>query len=1218
MNQSNLCRWAAGVAAFALTAGLAAAAEAKIGLPLVRTAYQTNEAIDVAVSRSDAANLAADNLVLTIAGDDASKLEFTFPVPAVAGPNALAVEHLRVNGRLLRPGTYNLTVAVNGATAQQAIEVYSHVRKSTFRIVNWGGSGGNKGATQRTMGEDNLGYNLLYGAYSPYGEGDSVRAGVDYMQCCTMSGGHQMDLRMECDWSDPWVSQGGRRRVVREAFKDRTRGNVIGVHCYDEPGLTWWVDPDNQNKCVPHMVPTQVAAFKAAFDQDPLWYTKVDPKNPEHVARWRQWALWKLGFMDATWQEAQFGVSYVRPDFLTTTQSQYGWSAYTDGYYFNVVRSLPVTSGHGGYHDYGPGFFNPSAFLEYARGRDLAKPCWYLPTWYGNTTADEMRLEQYLSFQTNIQGMATPPDCDPFQPGRVPSTPGVVESNKLMLRLGTIFTTMPVTRPPVALLYSLSTLIAAQTKNMDINYAHSDKHGQTLSYTYLAGKQMHQQFLTVVDEDILDGTLATNHKAVILPGVDYLVPEIVAALEDFAAKGGLVLLTGDSAVQVKGAINLGVTPGIPEKYQKKAAELKKQLDALNEKIKAIDAELAPLVEKNKQKDLTKEQKDAIAKDMAPINERKAPLAKQAQELGWAIGGQSAMQPQLEGALPLAKAIKAQLDKAGIKPVFECDQPGIVATRQAAGDLEYFFAVNATPDPAGNPMLGMKATDATISLPTAGRPVYDAVIGGPAAAFQAKGAVATAKLRFGPGAMKVFAVAARPIGGVKVSTPGVTRDFTVEAMPIRLELGAALLDNTGRVLSGSAPLRLRVIDPLGSVRYELYRATSAGVLNVTVPLAANDPAGRWTVTAEDLLANTQDQVTFELTVVPKCAAAGTVERAVFFPGDRKNIHRFFRLHNDVTIVVGTGDYNGPAAARLAKILEPWNVRCKVMPAAEAAKSRPLTEAQTKTWTGLEYTGRGSLKAGDQNPPNQAGFAIQGPVVLLGTPEDNPLIKALQDWSFLPYKADKTTFPGPRRGYVAWQFDGIGMSQESVTLVAYDAAGMSEAVGSTFEAMMGMDPLTPWTLPAAQAIAPATKADGAPVLKIAWTAAVPDHPDALKAAGDLTVLTHDGTVTIIDAKGKVKSQKVTSDVAAAAKELGGDAPVNAEAAKKWALPGRLVKQVAAQGNATAVGYWGGYVRVVDAGGQTLMAGQLSDDVCGLAWLGDTLVVGLSDGRVLGLGK
>ena len=53
-----------------------------------------------------------------------------------------------------------------------------------------------------------------------------------------------------------------------------------------------------------------------------------------------------------------------------------------------------MVSGHGGYHDFGPGYFNPSYFLECARARDFLKPNWYLPTWYGNTTSDQLRLEQ--------------------------------------------------------------------------------------------------------------------------------------------------------------------------------------------------------------------------------------------------------------------------------------------------------------------------------------------------------------------------------------------------------------------------------------------------------------------------------------------------------------------------------------------------------------------------------------------------------------------------------------------------------------------------------------------------------------------------------------------------------------------------------------------------------------------------------------------------------
>lgn len=48
-------------------------------------------------------------------------------------------------------------------------------------------------------------------------------------------------------------------------------------------------------------------------------------------------------------------------------------------------------------------------------------------------------------------------------------------------------------------------------------------------------------------------------------------------------------------------------------------------------------------------------------------------------------------------------------------------------------------------------------------------------------------------------------------------------------------------------------------------------------------------------------------------------------------------------------------------------------------------------------------------------------------------------------------------------MAWQRDMIGKGQESVALMAHDAEGMGEAVGSFYEAVAGLEPLTPWVLP-----------------------------------------------------------------------------------------------------------------------------------------------------------
>src|SRR5262249_39706509 len=207
-------------------------------------------------------------------------------------------------------------------------------------------------------------------------------------------------------------------------------------------------------------------------------------------------------------------------------------------------------------------------------------------------------------------------------------------------------------------------------------------------------------------------------------------------------------------------------------------------------------------------------------------------------------------------------------------------------------------------------------------------------------------------RFGPGQMRVFARTARVIGGVRATTPVVVRELSQEQSPIRLDIGAALVDTAGRVLSGSAPLHIRVIDPLGATRYELYRATQLGQFTLSLPLAANDPAGQWQVVVRELLSNTEDVVRFAYAPPLQVRSiVGATPRAVYAVNDRDNIFRFARLFHDVTIVKGTNPFNDAAVERLTRALLPWGVRCKVMDLKEAAKARTLTEEEAKTWCGL---------------------------------------------------------------------------------------------------------------------------------------------------------------------------------------------------------------------------------------------------------------------------
>jgi hypothetical protein len=1160
IEMSTRCRLGTAFGLVLLLAPSLPAAEVKLLLPLGRTAYQTNEWIDVSVVRSGREALKKSNLKLTLTGKDASSIAATFAVGAVpvVDRQARATEHLHLNGRLLRPGRYTVEVSCDGATAKTDIDVFSHLRQSSFRLINWGRAG--KPNQQLPQGEDSLGFNTFYGHYANDDNADLIRAGVDFIANCVMSGGHQMDLRMECDWSDPHVIRGGTRRAVRRALVDRTRPNVPGVHFYDEPGLTWHKHPRTSD-FTPHEVLAQLWSYRAAFDRDPPPYDKVNPKNQGDVKHWRHWARWKLGLMNAAWKEAQFGVSAVRSDFLSLTQSQYGWSAFTDGYYFNVTRCLPVTSGHGGYHDYGPGYFNPSFTLEMARARNFDKPCWYLPTWYGNTSADQFRLEQHLAFQTNLQGMMSPPDLEPAT--NAGARQGIVECNQLMRRLGPIFTTLPVTRPPVALLYSLSQVIHTQTKDRTANYAHGTRHGGNLPLVYLAGKLLQHQFLAVLDEDVIDDTLADNHRAVVLTSISYLDPKVMAALERFAEDGGLVLLTGDCTVKVKGAVKLDVKPAMPDQ----------------------------------------ETLDRLAK-----------------EKNWAaMAPYTTTAKHIEGATPLAKALKAALAKAGIRPIFECDVPTICATRQAAGDVEYLFAVNASGDPDNKKeRLALGATVATITLPAG--PVYDAVRTGPVHELKSKVEPEPGRpgrFRFGPGQMRVFARTARPLGGVRLATPLLTRKLADERSPLALDVSATVIDSSARTLSGSVPLLVRVIDPLGVTRHQLYRATRQGTFQTTVPLAANDPSGQWKVVVRELLNNGEDSVSFTFKAPTRCGAiAGATRRAVFFGNDLDNIFRFARNHRSVTVVKGTSAYNADAVKRLTRILKPWGVVCKEMSLAEASKSRTLTAVEARTWCGLAFAGSGQIKPGAGNSPALAGFAVEGPVILLGTPEDNALIKFLLTERFLPYVPSRADFPGRGRGLVAWQRDGVGRGQESLTLIAYDEAGMSEVVGTVYQAVAGQGPLTRWKLPTTTGITPAKSAPGlVPAAAVAWQVSLPDRVVALKAKEDgLHVLTHDGSLSVITSAGKLSSTKGL-DAEKFSDQWKALAAASDAAAAKQQRPDRILKLSSSSGGRTAVAYWGGTLRIVDRG-KVLTEQQLPQDVTALAWSGGKVVAGLADGRVVAL--
>ncbi len=661
----------------------------------------------------------------------------------------------------------------------------------------------------------------------------------------------------------------------------------------------------------------------------------------------------------------------------------------------------------------------------------------------------------------------------------------------------------------------------------------------------------HIPLFPVVEEDIIDGTVAANHKALIITGIESFDPKVQTAIEGYIAAGGIVFMTDDCTVKINGAKMLGAEAPL----------------TVN-KVAAIA--FANPGESGRTKGLLARRPGAYFKE----------------------------------AEKLSLALSTRCKEIGVLPIYDCSLSTIIGSRQEYGDIEYLFAVNATPDETRlekvEDMNAIKTAQATITLPNDGRPIYDAIRGGNVAEFGAAREAIVGKFRFGAGEMRAFARTARPIGGIQVGNPQLFKDFTVAQNPLHMRIIATLVDTIGKVLVGSAPLQIKVIDPLGAVRYDLYRATDQGILTIALPLAANDPAGKWTVTITELLNNTSGTAKFDYKPSAQCGTiAGATQRAVYFGNDRENIFRFFRTHKDITIVKGTSEFNNAAADRLAEVLKPWGVRCTIVNAADIKGPEPAPAEGKTTWVG------------------PGGFNVPGTTILLGNPQDNALINGIVNitqWGpVLPYKPDAKTFPGGGRGYLAWQSDVVKQQTESITAIAYDAQGMSEAIGSLYEMASGLDPLTPLAMPVYNKIESVKAVKNIPEATITWQTALPDRATSIRVEdGKLIALCLDASMITIDANGKITGQKTLDAIPTLTK-----LPVNtSNPAKEKLLPNRIPKFATTFNTLTAVGYWGGALQIFDTAGNVKTQQMLPQDISAITWWNEKLIVALSDGRVLAM--
>jgi hypothetical protein len=237
----------------------------ELSLALPRTQYTDTEPIEIALLyRNDGGN--RTNLPLEVAHADGSTI--TFEVPFDAAPGKAQTRLVTIGAEVLKPGKYTATARA-GAT-EKSVAFGVHPRRGThgpFWVGQWVHQGESRSTTLAKGGWMYMTGDLATLHPRRPKPGDLaewyVEAGTRPFARMVLGGGHQLDLDLHNDWGDPWVQRTIVWRMQLAALSNRIYP-IAGLHCYDEPGLTWWPLADDKGKVVetnPFAIPHQLEEF---------------------------------------------------------------------------------------------------------------------------------------------------------------------------------------------------------------------------------------------------------------------------------------------------------------------------------------------------------------------------------------------------------------------------------------------------------------------------------------------------------------------------------------------------------------------------------------------------------------------------------------------------------------------------------------------------------------------------------------------------------------------------------------------------------------------------------------------------------------------------------------------------------------------------------------------------------------------------------------------
>jgi len=347
-------------------------------------------------------------------------------------------------------------------------------------------------------------------------------------------------------------------------------------------------------------------------------------------------------------------------------------------------------------------------------------------------------------------------------------------------------------------------------------------------------------------------------------------------------------------------------------------------------------------------------------------------------------------------------LKAILDRQS-PPIASTDKYGVFIIPQcSATGAKLLFVLNYVKPPLGTGNVRAVPVTCMVNLNADAAAVYDVFEGTQVAVTEHNGARSfTADLTKLEG--KLYAL--------------------LPARPRRLEVaakqnGAWLVAADGSVIDAVLPIEITITDSAGSVRLHVFRTLVGGGFTGSIPVAANDRDGRWTVSVRELATGLTG--TARAAVAPPRATICTREPDVFISPDTA---RFFAAKRTARLLLQTPTQDAlePEANRAAAALARLGVECEVVKAAKAENVGSLRE----------HSFLGSYPY------------MEGPVVAIGQPSDNFLLGYLASANVLPQRFT-ANYPGAGRAMVCTINGAFQGGTPSLAILAPDRSGIAAAV------------------------------------------------------------------------------------------------------------------------------------------------------------------------------